>query len=103
MAGEERMPPVFRKVFVLVRGLVVAGLAARFAVHQTVGAQADVKHGLAQAAVLLARAAVFRLFALCAFVFARTGSVAHDLNVAQASVGWNVTEVMAGKKLSIAD
>lgn len=87
----------------LVCGLVFAGLAAGLAVQEAVGAQADVNGGLAQAAVLLALAAVFGLLALRAAVFGGTGSGAHEVNVPQESVGWNVTEVMAGKQLLIAD
>ncbi|MGP0018573.1 MAG: hypothetical protein ACLPHP_08410 [Candidatus Sulfotelmatobacter sp.] len=81
----------------LVCGLVVAGRAAGLAVQQAVGAQADVKYRLAQAAVLLALAVRFRLVALGAAILGRTGSGAHEVNVAQESAGENVTEVMSSR------
>jgi len=66
----------------LIGGFVVAGFAARLAVHQAVGAHTYVDYGLAQAAVLLALAGVFRLLALGTPVFAETGSGTHGANVA---------------------
>jgi hypothetical protein len=78
----------------LVCGLVLAGRAAGLAVQESVGTQADVDDGLAEAAVFLALAAAFRLLALRAAVFGGTGSGAHKLNVAQESGGGNVTEVI---------
>jgi hypothetical protein len=89
----------------LVCGLVVTGRAAGFAVQEAVSTQADVNHRLAEAAVLLALAAVFRLLALRAAVFGGTGSGAHKLNVAQDSGGGNVTEVIVPlqKQLLIVD
>ena len=77
----------------LVRGLVVAGRAAGFAIQQAVIAKANVDHGLAKTAELFAVTGRFDLFALCAFVFGGTGSGAHQSNVAPESHGWNVTEV----------
>jgi hypothetical protein len=65
----------------LTRGLVIAGGAAGFAVHQAVLANADFEHGLAKAAVLLALALVFGHFALCATVFGVAGSGGHISNV----------------------
>lgn len=65
----------------LVRGFVVAGGAARFAIHQAIGANAHIDHRLAQAAILLALAASFGLLALCAATLRRTGSSAHGMNV----------------------
>ena len=67
----------------LVRGLVVARGAAGFAVEEAVGAKADVKHGLAEAAVLLALAAAFRLLALRADDLAATGSGTHEANLSR--------------------
>jgi len=52
----------------LIRSLVVAGGAAGFAVHETILAEADFEGGLAEAAVLVAFAAVFRSLALSATV-----------------------------------
>lgn len=66
----------------LVRGLVVAGLAAVLAIHQAVVANADVGHGLAEAAKLFAITRTFRLVALGTTIFRRTGSGAHQNNVA---------------------
>jgi hypothetical protein len=57
-----------------VRGPIVAGGAAGFAVHQAVLAEADFKHGLAEAAVLIALALVFRHFTLSTTVFGAAGS-----------------------------
>lgn len=67
----------------LVGGFVVAGLAAGFAVHQAIGADADVKCTLAEAAVFVALAGVFGLLALRAAVFRVAGSGAHKANVAR--------------------
>lgn len=101
-ATEERAvagdtPPLYfqRGNRLLVRGLVVAGFTTGCAVEEAVGTEADVNHGLAQAAVLLALAAVFRLFALCAAVFGRTGSGAHESNVARIGDTLKMTLVIA--------
>ena len=59
------------------RGLVVASRPARLAVHQTIGANADVNHRLAQATVLLALAIRLRLFTLGTAILRGTGSGAH--------------------------
>lgn len=87
----------------LVGRLVIAGGAAGLAVHQSVGADADVECGLAEDAEFIAFTGVFRLLALCTFDLGRTGSVAHAQNVAQEAGSWNVTEVMGGKKSLIFD
>jgi hypothetical protein len=58
----------------LIGGLVVAGRAAGLAVHQAIGTKPDVDDRLAQAAVLLALALCFRLFALHAAVFGAFGA-----------------------------
>jgi hypothetical protein len=67
---------------VLLRGFVVAGRAARFAIQQAVVAKANIDHRLAQTAELLALTRTFGLFALCAFIFGGTGSSAHENTVA---------------------
>jgi hypothetical protein len=83
---------------VLVRGgLVVAGRAAGLTVHEAVAANADVERRLAEAAKFLALARIFRPIALGAAVFGRTGSGAHEVNVAQERAGWNMTEVMGSR------
>ena len=82
-----------RKGF-LVGRFVVAGGAAGFAVHQAVGANACVDDGLAKATELFTLAVSFRLFALRAAVFGRTGSCGHEVTVARREKGGNVTLVM---------
>jgi hypothetical protein len=66
----------------LVGGFVVAGGAAGLAVHESVLADADFEYGLAEAAVLVALALIFRHFALGATVFGGPGSCGHKNNVA---------------------
>jgi len=66
----------------LVRGFVVAGRAAGFAVHEAVGADADVELRLAEDAELVALALIFRHFALAAAEFGVAGSRGHENNVA---------------------
>ena len=80
----------------LLRGLIVAGLAAVLAVHQSVVAHADVGYGLAQAAEFFAFTRIFRLVALCAVIFARTGSGAHKPNVARIARLRKMTLVIVG-------
>ena len=80
--------------FCLVGGLVVAGGAARFAVHQAVVADAGIDDGLAQAAELFALARSFGLFALGAFEAGGAGSGAHTLNVARPNGGVKMTLVI---------
>ena len=77
----------------LVRRLVIAGRAAWFAIQEPVVAETDVDYRLAKTAEFFALTRTFRLFALCTFIFGRTGSGAHEINVAPESDGWNVTEV----------
>lgn len=67
----------------LVGGFVIAGLPARFAVHEAIVADADIELGLAEAAELIALALVFRHFALRAAVFAVGGSGGHRNKVAR--------------------
>ena len=61
---------------------VVAGGAAGLAVHQSVMADADIEHGLAEAAVLVALALTLRHFALGATGFGLAGSGGHEEMVA---------------------
>jgi hypothetical protein len=82
--------------FSLTRGLVVAGRAAGFAVQQAVRTQANVDYGLAEAAVLLALTAIFRLFALGALAFGRTGSCTHEINVTRGASLRKMTLVIVG-------
>ena len=65
----------------LVAGLVVASRPAGFAVHQAVGAQPNVKGGLAKAAILVTLAVRFGLLALGAAIFDRACSGTHDANL----------------------
>lgn len=81
------------RVILVGGGLVVAGFAARFAIHKAVSANADVDDGLAEATEFFALARAFRLFALCASVFGRAGSGAHKVNVARAGRTRNMTMV----------
>ena len=64
----------------LVGGLVVTSGAAGLAVHQAVGADADIDNRLAQTAVLLALTLSFGLFTLRATVFRGTGRGAHGVH-----------------------
>jgi hypothetical protein len=65
----------------LVRSLVVAGVPAGLAIHETIGADANVDKGLAETAEFLAFAAGFGLLALCATTSCRAGSGTHTANV----------------------
>ncbi len=65
----------------LIRGLVIAGGAAGFAVHEAVLTNADFEYGLAETTVLIALALVFGHFALGAAVFGVGGPGGHDSNV----------------------
>jgi hypothetical protein len=64
-----------------VGGFVVAGGAARFAVHESVFADADVELRLTEAAELITIALVFRHFALAATKFGVAGSGGHGSHV----------------------
>ena len=75
--------------------MVVAGFAAGLTVHQAVGADADVDHGLAKAAKFLTLALALGLFALGAAVFGGTGSCGHEVTVARGEKVGNVTLVMS--------
>ena len=76
-----------------VRRFIVAGLAAGSAVHEAVGAEADVELGLAEHTVFLAPATRFRPLALGAedSAYARVGR--HDWSLVRQKQGRNVTEV----------
>lgn len=67
----------------LVWGLVVAGLAAVFAIHQAIGADADIDYRLAKAAELIAIARTLGHFALRTTIFGGAGSSAHETNLAR--------------------
>ena len=73
-----------------VGSFVVAGEAAGFAVHEAVLAEADLEYGLAETAVLIALALIFRHLALGATVFAGAGSGGHRSNLALRGVMGNV-------------
>lgn len=64
----------------LVRGFIVASVAAGFAVHEAVFADADVELRLTEAAKLIALALVLQHFALAAAEFSVAGSVGHAIN-----------------------
>jgi hypothetical protein len=81
----------------LFRRFVIAGGATGLAIHEAVRADADVENSLAEAAVLLAFAAVFGLFALCAAISGGTGCGAHGANVARGGRFAKVTEVIKKK------
>jgi hypothetical protein len=67
----------------LVGSFIVAGGAARFAVHEAVLADANFEYRLAETAVLIALALSFRHFALGATVFGLASSRGHRNNVAR--------------------
>jgi len=68
----------------LIRGFVIAGGAAGFAVHEAVQTDADVECGLAEATVLIALTLTFGHFALGATGFGLAGSSGHVNNVSAA-------------------
>ena len=65
---------------IAIRGFVVAGGSAGFAVHQSVFADADIELRLAQDAELIALALIFHHFALAAAKFGGSSSGRHDCN-----------------------
>ena len=85
---------MFKRDSSLFRGFVIAGSAAGFTVQESVIAQADVYHRLAEAAEFFAFAGSFELFALRALVFGMTGSGAHEMNVAWTRRRWKMTLVI---------
>src|SRR5579862_2665770 len=78
----------------LVGGLVLAGGAAGFAVHQSIFTNTHINYGLTKNAVLLALTGAFGLLALHTANFRVAGSGAHKANVARRRKGGNVTEVI---------
>ena len=62
---------------------MVARLAAVFAIHQAVVANADVDYRLAQAAEFVALTRAFRHLALRTTIFGGASSSAHETNVAR--------------------
>ncbi len=66
----------------LFRSLIVACLAARLAIHQSIVTQPNIDDRLAEATKLFALAIAFRLFALHAAIFSRTSPGAHEPNLA---------------------
>ena len=87
----------------LVGSFVIAGVAAGVAVHESVLADSDIEHGLAEAAVLIALALFFRHFALSAAVFGLAGSGGHSHNLALGSQIGNVPLVTPDDQLLIFD
>ena len=83
----------------LLRSLVVASFAAGFAIHQAIGANADIEDGLAETAVLFALATIFRLFALRATVLCVAGSGAHGANVALSAGAPKMTLVIGLREM----
>lgn len=71
----------------LIRGLVFAGCAAGLAIHEPIGANADIQRRLAKTTELLALAAVFRLLALRATIFCQSGSGTHSAKCIARPVG----------------
>ncbi len=67
----------------LIGRFVIAGGAAGFAVHEAVGADADVAAGLAEAAEFLTVALAFRSFALEAAEFGGAGCSGHRFKIRQ--------------------
>ena len=67
----------------LVRGGVVAGVAAGDAVHEAVLANSHLHHRLAEAAILLAPTLAFWLLTLGAAVLGGAGSGGHEGNIAR--------------------
>ena len=80
----------------LVRSLVIAGVAAGFAVHESVLTHADIELRLTEAAEFVALALSFGSFALRARVFAGAGSGRHISNVTPSQKMGNVPLVTDG-------
>ena len=80
----------------LVGSFVVASMAAGVAIHQAVGADANVELRLTEAAELVADALVFRHLALAATVLGVAGSGGHNSNVALPPSRGNVPLVTGG-------
>jgi hypothetical protein len=80
----------------LFRRLVVAGFPAGFAIHQAIGAYADIDNRLAQTAILFALATILGLFTLRATVFCGAGSGTHGANVSRPGEHAKMTLVIGG-------
>jgi hypothetical protein len=78
----------------LIRGFIVAGFAAGFAVHQSIVADADVHSGLAETAEFLTFARALGLLTLRAAVFSGSGSSAHAPTLTCSSRCGKMTFVM---------
>ena len=87
----------------LVNRFVVAGRAARFAVHQTVDAEADVELRLAERTEFIAPAANFGLLALRTDHPACTWFCGHVVSLVQLVGAENVTEVTNKVRSQIAE
>jgi hypothetical protein len=68
--------------FDLFGSFVITSLAARFAVHQAVGADANIDNCLAKTAVFFAFAGIFGSLTLRAAIAGRTSSGAHENTLA---------------------
>lgn len=77
----------------LISGLVIAGCPAGNAVHQAVGAEPNIELRLAEDAELLAKAAGFDLFALCATDLGSGWFARHGGSLVLSSSAKNVTKV----------
>jgi hypothetical protein len=66
----------------ILRSFVVAGFATRFAIHQTISADANIDHGLAQTTEFLTFAVVLGLLTLRASIAGGAGSSTHGTNLA---------------------
>jgi len=91
MCRQEQLHALCRN---LIGHFVVAGAAARFAVHQAILAKANINDGLAEDAVFLALALMLGLLALRAADFAGTGSGAHKTNLPAALAVQKMTLVI---------
>lgn len=87
----------------LVGGFVIAGATAGFAVHEAVGADADIELGLAEAAEFIAFALRLGHFALAATAFTAAGSGGHSNKVAPGGGGGNMPLVTSMIQLLISD
>jgi hypothetical protein len=91
---QERQPQGAAPDVPLIDKFEIAGFAAGLAVHQAVGADANVLHGLAQAAIFFALAERFQLFALRTTISVRTSACAHRVKYSSHAELVNVTLVI---------
>ena len=80
--------------------LVIAGVAAGLAVHQTISAETNIDLSLAEDAVFITDAARLGLFTLRAYNLT-SGLGGHGSSVDRARNEENVTEVMGGKRFKV--